>query len=66
MTKTRAEELALLNRRIAESGLSIRAFAEEVLIREKRTVERWRAGGAIPARVVRWLEDPQLAPWPKD
>ena len=46
----------LLERALALSGLSLRAFAEDVLARDERTVRRWRSGEiAIPAIVRRWL-----------
>lgn len=63
--KTRAEEIALLERRIDESGLSIRAFAREVLLRDDRTLRRWLAGdNPIPQIVMDFLEEPRPAPWP--
>lgn len=63
--QTRAEEVALLKRRIEESGLSTRAFAMEVLRRDGRTVRRWLAGNSpIPQLVLDFLEDPTPAPWP--
>jgi len=61
---TRAEQVALLERRIAESGLSARRFAVEVLTRDERTIRRWLAGDQIPQVVLDFLEDPQPAPWP--
>lgn len=62
---TRAEQIALLERRIEESGLSARRFAVEVLLREERTVRRWLAGdNPIPGVVLDFLEEPHAAPWP--
>lgn len=47
----------LLRDAIHGSGMSARAFAERVLMRDERTVRRWLAGASpIPAPVVRWLE----------
>lgn len=48
----------LLKRRIRESGLSSRVFAEQVMARDERTVRRWLAGSRIPKVVQRWLEKP--------
>lgn len=63
---TRAEQIALLRSRIEASGLSIRRFAREVLLREPRTVQRWLAGDSpIPRMVLDWLESPEAAPWPR-
>lgn len=60
-----AEELALLKRPIEEPGLSTRAFAMEVLLRDPRTVRRRLAGDSpIPQLVLDFLEDPRPAPWP--
>ena len=65
LIRTREDEVALLRRRIEESGLSGRRFALEVVLREPRTVRRWVAGASpIPNVVVEWLQDPQVAPWP--
>ncbi len=65
MIQTRAEGVALLTRRIEESGLSASRFARDVLIRDPRTVRRWFSGdGPIPRRVLEWLEQPEVAPWP--
>ena len=62
---TRAEQVALLERRISESKLSVRRFARAVLLREERTIYRWLAGDSpIPERVVAWLETPEKHPWP--
>lgn len=42
----------LLSAAIAASGLSVRRFAREILLREPRTVWRWLAGeNALPALV---------------
>lgn len=45
-------DVELLSATIKASGLSVRAFAREVLVREPRTVWRWLAGdNALPAAV---------------
>lgn len=50
--------LRLLKRRIRESGLSTRRFAEDRVVRDERTVRRWLAGSKVPQVVQRWLEEP--------
>lgn len=63
--RTRDEQVALLSRRITESGLTVSAFARNVMLREPRTVHRWLSGDSpIPARVRAWLASPEPAPWP--
>ena len=63
--RTRAEQIQLLEKRIAESGLSSGKFADLVLHREARTIRRWLSGDSpIPRKVLDWLEDPTSAPWP--
>jgi hypothetical protein len=48
----------LLRGAIDRSGLSARAFAVRVLIRDERTVRRWLAGDSpIPAVVVQRLRE---------
>jgi hypothetical protein len=48
----------LLRTAIERSGLSARAFAVRVLIRDERTVRRWLAGDSpIPAVVVQRLRE---------
>lgn len=65
--KTRQEQIALLEQRISQSGLSARQFAMTVLIREERTLRRWIAGESpIPAKVLEFLTEPWEVPWPKD
>ena len=55
--KTRTEQIQLLRDRIEDSGLSVRRFALEILLREDRTVRRWLAGDSpIPRVVLEWLE----------
>jgi len=49
----------LLKRRIREADMSTRRFAEDVMVRDERTVRRWLAGSTIPKVVQRWLR----APW---
>lgn len=59
------DDADLLRQRIDESGLSARAFAAQVLLRDERTIRRWLAGDSpIPVAVREWLEDPSQAPWP--
>lgn len=63
--RTRTEWSALLSQRIEESGLSVSAFARDVMRREPRTVFRWLDEGApIPSLVREWLDSPEPAPWP--
>ena len=65
MIRTRAEGLALIRRRLEESGLSSTRFAEDVLWRQARTVRRWLADdGPIPELVLDKLETTRVAPWP--
>ena len=65
--KTRAEEIALLRSVIERSGLSVRSFARDVLIREDRTIFRWLKGEApIPKLVVQFLTDYDPETSPKD
>lgn len=55
---TDAEKLRLV---IERSGMSARAFATDILMRDERTIRRWLAGDRkVPAIVVRFLDD-QLA-----
>lgn len=49
------EDQALLLSLITESGLSLRRFAETVMVRDERTVRRWMAGAPIPRVAVRQL-----------
>jgi len=50
---SRLEEIALLRACIQRSGLSIREYAQTVLIRAPRTLERWLAGQRqIPKAVL--------------
>lgn len=65
MIQTRAEAVALLRRRLAESGLSTGEFARAVLTRDPRTVRKWVADESpIPEVVLDKLETPKVAPWP--
>ena len=41
----------LLRTAIDASGLSVRRFAREVLVRDPRTVFRWLAGAPLPRAV---------------
>lgn len=60
------DNVALLRRRIEESGLSIRQFALTVVLREDRTVRRWLKGSfPIPEVVLAWLKDPYAPSWPR-
>jgi hypothetical protein len=46
----------MLRAAIAKSGLSARQFAEQVLIRDERTIRRWISGESpIPDVVIGWL-----------
>jgi hypothetical protein len=48
----------LLERTIARSGLSARAFARDILWRDERTVRRWLAGDSpVPAVVADRLRE---------
>jgi hypothetical protein len=63
--KTQQETVELLKRRILESGLSVRQFAIQVMVREDRTVRRWLSGESpVPNMVVDWLVEPYAPPWP--
>lgn len=63
--KTQKERIDLLKQRIEESGLSSTAFAEDVLLRDSRTIRRWLSGDSpIPAQVMDWLIDCEPHPWP--
>jgi len=65
MPKTKHEVIELLKRRIQESGLSVRQFAIQVMIREDRTVRRWLSGESpTPNVVLGWLMEPYAPPWP--
>lgn len=58
LPRTKAERIAMLRADIARSGLSNRKYAEDVLMRDERTVRRWLAGDQpIPEVVLRWLID---------
>lgn len=64
--KTRHESIALLEKRIEESGLSVRQFALKVMLREDRTIRRWLTGESpIPNLVLDFLTNPWEMPWPK-
>ncbi len=60
--RTTAGLVALLKRRIRESGLTQQDFAEQLMVRDERTVRRWLGGSKIPDVARRWLEQP---PGPK-
>lgn len=52
-----ARRIGLLQEAIAASGLSNRQYAEQVLVRDERTIRRWLAGvNPIPAMVVKFIE----------
>lgn len=56
LASTRAEQLALLCTAIAQTGLSNRQYAEQVLLRDERTLRRWLSGKqSIPAVVLRQI-----------
>lgn len=64
--RTRAEGKNLLEKRVAESGLSVTRFALDVLHRDPREVRRWLdLSRAIPNVVMDWLENPTPHPWPE-
>lgn len=47
----------LLEQAIAKTGLSLRSFAEVHMVRDERTVRRWRSGDVpIPDVAIRRLE----------
>lgn len=46
----------LIRAAIEASGLSVRRFAREVLVRDPRTVFRWLAGAPLPRAVREKLE----------
>lgn len=51
-----SEPVELLRTAIERSGLSARAFAKDILLRDERTVRRWLAGDSpIPQAVIDWL-----------
>lgn len=51
------EPRELLEAALAKSGMSLTAFAEDIMVRDARTVRRWRAGDIeIPAVALRKLE----------
>ncbi|MGI8498385.1 MAG: hypothetical protein ACR2OG_12465 [Gemmatimonadaceae bacterium] len=45
----------LVRAAIDASGLSARAWAEQVMVRDERTVRRWLAGRPVPETVRRRL-----------
>jgi hypothetical protein len=47
------DDIDLLKRAIAKSGLSARRFAVEILTRDERTIRRWLDGDRPIPRVVR-------------
>ncbi|HXG69470.1 MAG TPA: hypothetical protein VNJ04_02535 [Gemmatimonadaceae bacterium] len=58
-------DVELLRDAIQRSGLSARAFARGVLLRDERTVRRWLAGDSpIPAAVIAFLRDPRVTASP--
>ena len=65
MTGTQAEQVALLLRRIEESGLSWQQFAVQVMRRDPWTIQKWLSQESlIPQGVLAFLEEPTKAPWP--
>lgn len=48
-------DVELLNAAIDATGLSVSAFARDVLVRDPRSVRRWRAGQKLPAEVRAFL-----------
>jgi hypothetical protein len=52
--------VALLRDAIHASGMSARRFAEDVLVRDERTIRRWLNGHSpMPTSVIRWLKKPR-------
>lgn len=47
-----SDPITLLRKRITESGLSNRKYAETVLTRDERTVRRWLSGKSPLPKVV--------------
>jgi len=47
-----AADVALLNRAIDRSGLSLRDFARRELVRDERTLRAYRRGAPMPAVVL--------------
>ena len=53
-----SDAVALLREAIQRSGLSARAFAYQVLVRDERTMRRWLSGDSpMPAIVAKWLAE---------
>ena len=54
--RTAVENQALLAAAIERSGLSVGAFARDVMIRDPRTIRAWLSGDKeIPQAVLSWL-----------
>ena len=52
------DDKELISKAIEVSGLSVRRFAREILVREPRTVWRWLAGeNALPTAVREKAEE---------
>ena len=59
---SRPEEIALLRAHMERRGLSLRHYAESVLIRDIRTVRRWLAGERqIPKAVLDLIQGERVA-----
>ncbi len=62
--RTAVENQALLAAAIERSGLSVGAFAREVVIRDPRTVRKWLSGDTeIPHAVMEWLARGPVYGW---
>lgn len=58
MGDTAEDPRELLERALEVTGLSLRSFAERLMIRDERTVRRWRAGDVpIPEVAQRKLRE---------
>ena len=53
-----SDPVTQLRSAIERSGLSARAYAEQVMVRDERTIRRWVNGQSpIPEAVKRWLTE---------
>ncbi len=60
-SQTSTPDIQLLSAAIAVSGMSVRSFARDVLLRDPRTVWRWLAGDNPMPQIVRGACDAFLA-----
>ena len=55
----------LLLRHVHKSGMTQREFANNVLLRNERTLRRWLSGESpIPKLMHSWIKKPTLPKWP--